>query len=432
MPHINSLLNLNWYQPLLPVLHGEKVGMRGGRLLRPRQQPSRRLATGAELRQGTRLVQRRISARSGGLMPQRLTSAYNDLLAAGTIAPEPSQAAAIAALQGLADGLEASQRPSLVSFWTRREAPRGIYLCGPVGRGKTMLMDLFFRSVAIKNKRRLHFDAFMSETHASTETAREESEGDPIPLAARALAETGSLLCIDEFQVNDIADAMIIGRLYEQLLAIGVTLVATSNTPPANLYPDGINRPLFLPFVALLEQNVDVVLLAGRRDYRMSKLAGRPLYFTPAGAAAHAALEASWALLTNGAAGVPRTLDIHGHKLTIARAAEGTAWMSFDALCGQPLGAADYRALALAFHTLILEDIPILSPDRRNEARRLILLIDVLYDERRNLIASAAAEPDALYPHGDGSEAFGRTASRLVEMRSADYLDAASEPNPQH
>ena len=364
-------------------------------------------------------------------MPQRLSKAYNDLLAAGTLSPEPSQAAALAALQRLSIALQANERPGFASLWTRRTSPCGLYLVGPVGRGKTMLMDLFFRTVAIKQKRRLHFDAFMGEAHAAIDVARSKSAGDPIPLAARALAAPDQLLCIDEFQVNDIADAMIIGRLYEQLLGLGVTLVATSNTPPHNLYPDGINRALFLPFVALLEAHVDVVELSARRDYRMSKLAGRPLYFTPANSGAHAALEESWALLTNGATGAPRLFEVKGHTLTVPRAAEGTAWMTFDALCGQPLGAADYRTLALNFHTLILEDIPIFSADKRNEARRLILLIDVLYDERRNLIASAAAEPDALYRQGDGSEAFGRTASRLVEMRSQDYLDASPDPRPQ-
>ncbi len=363
-------------------------------------------------------------------MPHRLLTAYRDLLTAGTIEPEPSQQAAVLKLQALADALKANQRAGLTSFWSRPAPVRGIYLCGPVGRGKTMLMDLFFRAVATKNKRRLHFDAFMGEAHAAIEAARDNSPGDPIPLAARRLAEQGALLCIDEFQVNDIADAMIIGRLYEHLLSAGVTLVATSNTLPGNLYPDGINRPLFLPFVALLQQNVDVVELSARHDYRMSKLAGRPLYFTPADGIAHDALEASWDLLTNNAPGAPHTLDIKGHKLTIPRAADGTAWIGFDALCGTALGAADYRALTLHFHTLILENIPILTPERRNEARRLILLIDVLYDERRHLIASAAAEPHLLYPQGDGHEAFGRTASRLVDMQSQDYLDASPISKP--
>ncbi len=362
-------------------------------------------------------------------MPHRLFSAYQDLIASGGIEPEPSQLAAVRALQRLADVLEAQQRshwPILGGLWRRQaNTPRGIYLCGPVGRGKTMLMDLFCRNLAIRAKRRLHFDAFMDEAHGAIEQARQASTGDPIPLAARTLANRGLLLCIDEFQVNDIADAMIIGRLFEHLLALGVVLVATSNIAPQDLYPDGINRQLFLPFVGLLLEHVNVLALSARRDYRLAKLAGRPLYFTPVDAAATAALGAAWNLMTNSAVGEPRMLHIKGHTLTIPRAAEGTAWMSFNELCGAALGAADYRALASGIHTLILEGIPMLTPEQRNEARRLILLVDTLYDQRRRLIVSAAAEPHALFPLGDGSEAFGRTASRLVEMRSQDYLEAA-------
>ena len=361
-------------------------------------------------------------------MKNRLISTYEALLAGGTIAPDAAQSTAVSALQRLADTLE-RYRPNSAfgSFlgFGRRDAPTGLYIYGAVGRGKTMLMDLFFRNLAIKSKRRLHFDAFMAEAHAAIETAREAGTGDPIPGAARAIARKGLLICLDEFQVNDIADAMILSRLFEALFAEGAVLITTSNTAPNDLYRDGLNRPLFLPFVRLLTERTATLELLSAQDYRMRKLMGRRLYFTPADAVAAAGLTEAWSLLTGGADGSPRSLDVQGHKLRIPRAAEGTAWMTFAELCGQPLWAADYRALAANFHTLILESIPVLSPEQRNEARRFILLIDALYDLRIRLIASAAAEPGALYPQGDGAEAFGRTASRLVEMRSQDYLEAS-------
>ena len=360
-------------------------------------------------------------------MKNRLISAYEALLADGTITPDAAQAAAVAQLKALAASLERYHPQSVLGAFFGlgpAEAPRGLYIHGAVGRGKTMLMDLFFRSVAFKSKRRLHFDAFMAGAHGAIGVARETGTGDPIPVAACAIARKGLLICLDEFQVNDIADAMILSRLFEALFELGAILVTTSNTAPDNLYKDGLNRPLFLPFVSLLKQRTATLELHSAQDYRMRKLMGRKLYFAPADAVAQAGLTEAWNLLTGGAEGSPRTLDVQGHKLTIPRAAEGTAWMTFAELCGQPLGAADYRALAATFHTLILEAIPVLSPEQRNEARRFTLLIDTLYDQRIRLIASAAAGPAALYPQGDGAEAFGRTASRLVEMRSQDYLEA--------
>ena len=357
-------------------------------------------------------------------MKDRLTSAYDKLLDSGSIAPDPAQAEALTALARLARNLGTYRPGSLLRLIGHRPAaPRGLYLHGKVGRGKTMLMDLFFANVAFSGKRRLHFDAFMAEAHAAIETARAEGQGDPMPGAASALASRGLLLCLDEFQVNDIADAMILSRLFARLFQYELVLVTTSNVAPDDLYRDGLNRQLFLPFVASLKQYTDILELAAARDYRLDMLMGRRLYFSPLGAEADKGLAETWAMLTGGAKPMRKLLDVAGRKLEIARASGGTAWTSFAALCEQPLGAADYRTIARTFQTVLLEGIATLGPDKRNEARRFITLIDALYDGRVRLIASAAAEPDALYPQGDGADVFQRTASRLIEMRSRDYLE---------
>jgi len=353
-----------------------------------------------------------------------LLKAYRALLASGAAQPDPAQAEAVSELVGLARALAAYRPASLLRFLGQgADAPRGLYLHGKVGRGKSMLMDLFFAHAPFTSKRRLHFDAFMAEAHAAIEAARATGNGDPMPGAAKALADKGLLLCLDEFQVNDIADAMILSRLFARLFERGLVLVTTSNTAPDNLYRDGLNRQLFLPFVEVLKQHTDVLEIAAARDYRLDKLMGQPLYFAPLDAAAQSALDDTWRMLTGDAPPTPKTLEVAGRKLVIPRASGGTAWLSFDELCARPLGAADYRAIAAALHTVILEGIPVLGPDKRNEARRFITLIDALYDARTHLIASAAAEPDALYTTGDGAEAFQRTASRLMEMRSRDYLE---------
>ena len=355
-----------------------------------------------------------------------LLQAYRALLASGAIQPDPAQADAAHVLQRLADGL-ALYRPSSVLrvlrvLGHRPAAPHGLYIHGKVGRGKTMLMDLFFATSAHAPKRRLHFDAFLAEAHAAIGAARQTGQRDPMAEAARALARKGMLLCLDEFQVNDIADAMILSRLFAQLFARGLVLVTTSNSAPADLYRDGLNRQLFLPFVDLLEQHTDQLELAAARDYRLDKLMGRQLYFAPLGRAATEGLQAAWDAMTVKSPPMRKTLEVAGRKLEIGRSAAGTAWMSFADLCNRALGSADYRAIAANFHTLILEGIPVLSPDQRNEARRFITLIDALYDARVHLIASAAVEPEALFRAGGGAEAFQRTASRLIEMRSRDYL----------
>jgi cell division protein ZapE len=245
---------------------------------------------------------------------------------------------------------------------------------------------------------------------------------DPIPGVAHDLAQQARLLCFDEFQVTDVADAMILGRLFDRLFQEGVTIVATSNTPPDRLYEGGLNRQLFLPFIEQIKQRLEVVELNGPADYRLQRIAGLNVYLTPLGPKADAAMDAAWRRLTDCAHGKAVTLTVLGRKLTAPETARGVARFSFDALCAKPLAAADYLAIAEEFHTLLLDHIPVLTPDMRNEARRFVLLVDTLYDEGVKLVCSAAAPPDQLYPQGDGADAFRRTASRLAEMQSEDYL----------
>jgi len=352
-----------------------------------------------------------------------LAQAYHGLIRSGGLRPDPAQASAVEASGRLSGALRAYRPGSLLRLFAQ-PTPRGIYLHGKVGRGKSMLMDLFFAQERFPSKRRLHFDAFMAEAHAAIEAARAGGLGDPMPRAARTLAARGLLLCLDEFQVNDIADAMILSRLFARLFERGLVLVTTSNTAPDDLYRDGLNRQLFLPFVDLLKQHTDILEVAAARDYRLDKLMGHCLYFSPLGKAADAGLQDAWEMLTGGSPPQRKVLEVAGRKLQLPRTASGTAWLSFAELCERPLGATDYRAIAAAFHSIILEGIPVLGPERRNEARRFITLIDALYDARSHLIASAEAEPTALYVLGDGLSAFGRTASRLIEMRSRDYLEA--------
>ena len=354
--------------------------------------------------------------------------AYDALIASGSLAPDPAQAAAIARLDALATALgEHSKGRSrgLLGFARKRPAPRGLYLWGPVGRGKSMLMDLFFDAAPVEPKRRVHFHAFMGETHEAIRRMRAEEPGDPIGPVAKRIARTAQLLCFDEFQVTDIADAMLLGRLFETLFGEGVTIVATSNRPPADLYKDGINRQLFLPFIDMLEQKLDVVRIAGPTDYRLGRLKGLPVYLTPDDAAATQALDAAWDHLTDKAEGRPEALFLLGRTLTLSRFAHGVARASFAELCAQPLGPQDMLAIAGAAHTLILDHIPLLEPARRNEAKRFVTLVDALYEARRRLVCSAAAPPEKLYPAGDGAFEFERTVSRLMEMQSEDWLAAA-------
>ena len=352
---------------------------------------------------------------------------YREMVSAGEIAPDSAQLMAAERLEALAQSLEL-WRPGrgLRSLFTKTVAdtPRGLYIHGAVGRGKTMLMDLFFASLSFQPRRRLHFHEFMAEAHERIGKARETVGGDPIPHVAREIAAATRLLCFDELHVTDIADAMILGRLFRGLFAERVVVVATSNAPPSELYRNGLNRQLFLPFVDLIEDHMDILELAAAKDFRLEKLAGRPLYFTPADANSRAELDKIWLRLTGAAAGRPTDLEVKGRKVHVPLAAMGVARFRFTDLCEKPLGALDYLQIARAFHTLLLEGIPVLNPARRNEARRFVNLIDTLYDHRVCLVASADAEPGALYPSGDGADLFQRTASRLMEMRSEAYLAA--------
>jgi cell division protein ZapE len=307
---------------------------------------------------------------------------------------------------------------------------KGLYIYGEVGRGKTMLMDFFFATSPVERKRRAHFHEFMLDVHERIHAVRQEMkrgehEGeDPIQLVADALAEEAWLLCFDEFHVTDIADAMILGRLFRQLFERGIVMVATSNVAPDALYKDGLNRALFVPFIDMLHAHMDVVRLDARTDFRLEKLAGLPVWYVPAEAAANAKLDEAWRRLTGGNGGAAHELALHGRKLYVPRAFMGVARFSFHDLCEQPLAAADYLRIAHEYHTVILDHVPVMTYDNRNAAKRFIILIDTLYDHNVKLIASAEAEPDALYRADEGFEAteFKRTASRLIEMRSQSYL----------
>jgi cell division protein ZapE len=307
---------------------------------------------------------------------------------------------------------------------------KGLYVHGDVGRGKTMLMDLFFEASPVVRKRRAHFHEFMADVHERVRTFRRkikdgEIEGeDAIRLAAADIAEESWLLCFDEFHVTDIADAMILGRLFARLFELGVIVMATSNVAPSELYRDGLNRALFLPFIAMIERHMDVLALNARTDFRLEKLAGRKVWYVPADDEATAALDAAWRRLVGSASGMPQQLSVKGRTLRVPRSAMGVARFFFHDLCEQPLAASDYLRIAHEFHTLIIDRIPAMGFEQRNAAKRFIILIDTLYEHAVKLIASAAAEPDALYTGTDGFEAaeFRRAASRLIEMRSQAYL----------
>src|SRR4051794_31675238 len=377
-------------------------------------------------------------------MSASISVQYAARVAAGKIERDSAQEAVVADLARLEKRIaqhRLARKSSSLGwlFGTRAretEDIKGLYIFGEVGRGKTMLMDLFFAASPVVRKRRVHFHEFMTDVHERIYALRQkakldETNGeDPIRLTAAAIAEETWLLCFDEFHVTDIADAMILGRLFTRLFELGVVVVATSNVAPGELYKDGLNRALFLPFIALIEQHMQVMELSARTDFRLEKLAGQPVWHvlddklvTP-GSGCDAALDSSWQRLTSGHASVAVALAVKGRSLLVPRAAMGVARFSFHELCEEPLAAPDYLTVAHAFHTLVIDCIPVMDYDARNAAKRFIILIDALYDNGVKLIASAAAEPDALYRATDGYEAqeFKRTASRLIEMRSEAYL----------
>ena len=384
-------------------------------------------------------------------MSQTLRSAYAERLNTGALKPDAAQDRAVDALCRVETELNHLGEPSFLAFLKKPKAPRGVYLWGPVGRGKSMLMDLFFEAAPVEKKRRSHFYAFMAEVHgligqwragdaaerkrvfgqssswSGSAFGRTRGGDDPIAPTAALIASQARLLCFDELQVTDIADAMILGRLFEALFEDGVTLVATSNRPPEDLYKDGINRQLFLPFIDLIKERMDVVAVKGPNDYRQDRLRGAEVYLDPVDDEHRRRFDALWSSLLDGAAETGAVLEVLGRKLSFPRAAGGMLRATFETLCVEALGPPDYLAIAERFHTVFLEALPRLDAARRNEARRFVTLIDSLYEAQAKLVVLADAEPDDLYPAGDGAFEFERTASRLQEMRSAAWLEKVRE-----
>jgi cell division protein ZapE len=375
--------------------------------------------------------------------PSGPLSAYRAMLAGGELAPDPSQEYAARRLQDLWQALRGYDPPvaprhsggnGLLGRLLRRKgpdpiapdgAPKGLYLVGEVGRGKSMLMDLFFAGAEVTRKQRIHFHRFMQTSHARVFAWRQANPDgtDPIPPLADTIANQAALLCFDEFQVNDIADAMILGRLFQALFARGVVVVATSNVAPDDLFKGQPGRDAFLPFIAMIKQRIDIVMMDSGRDFRRERMRGIRAWHVPADAFSRRALDEAFDRLTDGVKPEPVTLTVMGRALVVPAAAEGVARFDFATLCGTALGPGDYLAIATNFHTLVLDGIPRLSPDNYDVARRFINLIDTLYDEHVKLIASADATPDALYRRGENAKMFERTASRLDEMQSEAWLE---------
>ncbi len=365
---------------------------------------------------------------------------YQDLVDEGTLDPDPAQEEAARSLERLARSLrqyKPGEKAGRFGFGKPAKRPQGVYLWGGVGVGKSLLMDLFMERAPIKARRRVHFHAFMQEVHqfiaewraadeatrkAHPHRARSASLDDPIPHAAKMIFAKAHLFCFDELQVTDITDAMLLGRLFEQLFERGVVIVATSNRPPEDLYKDGINRELFLPFIDLMKKEMDVIELIGAKDYRLDRLTGADVYFSPLGAEANEAMNEAWRQMTANACAERAEIDVGRRQLVVPCSARGVGRGTFDHWCGQALGPKDYLVLAAEYPVLFIDNIPKLGPHNRNEAKRFVTLIDALYEARCKLICSADAKPDELYTEGDGVFEFGRTVSRLHEMQSQEYL----------
>ena len=361
--------------------------------------------------------------------------AYRAMVRDGALEPDPMQELGAEKLQSLCHALNGYEPDNGLFGWKERlglgrwrdDPPQGLYIYGPVGRGKSMLMDMFFDAADIRHKRRVHFHQFMIEAHEALhrwrQTQKDSEEGeDPIVSVAAELAESAWLLCFDELQVSDITDAMILGRLFEALFARGVVVVCTSNTPPDDLYAGGLQRELFLPFLALIRDRLDLLELTAAKDYRRARLIGAKTWHAPLGPDATAALDAIFAELTAGALAGPESLTVKGRAVTVPLAARGVARFHFDDLCRAALGAEDYIAIAGRFHTLVLDGAPVMDETMRNEARRFIALIDTLYDRGARLVLAADAEPEGLHTGNSHRAEFRRTASRLHEMRSAEWV----------
>ncbi len=355
-------------------------------------------------------------------MSEGLRAIYDARVAEGRIESDPAQLAVLPEFDRIRAWAETPARRGLAGLFARAPTPtRGLYLWGGVGRGKSMLMDLFVEAVDAP-KRRVHFHAFMQEIHAGMNAARKQGVDDALKPVAETVAAELRLLAFDEMQITDIADAMIVGRLFQMLMERGVVIVTTSNRPPDDLYLHGLNRALFLPFIALLKERMVVCHLASATDWRLERLAGEPVYFVPADRHATQAMDRLWGELTEGP-GAPLELTVQGRKVVLPRFRNGVARVGFWDLCGQPLGPADYLAIAAAVKVLMLEGVPQLSSENFNPARRFVTLIDALYEARVRLVVSAAAEPERLYLEGEGSFEFARTASRLREMGSAGWAE---------